>query len=291
MPIFEHSLALWHSFWKLVFERVTHGINLPVEAAGVADLESFELVTAFAEASGHGFEVLVKAGRLNVDGGIGHGAKVVDLDVEVLDVLEVLKHDEAWRFWWVAPWIVAAPEWVDTLPFHGYEEEVLAEESVVGFFMDLLVGEQEAHGLHDESANPNVSRSNDSELDQDDKRIAFVTTWHEADFLVVVVQGILPPEVTKWCAGCCHNLIVDQLIRGVKASYEQLVVDFVADLFEWLTQWEARPLYSTYLTRQAQKRRVALLRREIVHASGHVCCGWGVFRCQVRCLRALALFL
>lgn len=79
--------------------------------------------------------------RVGADERIGHGTKVVDFDVDVLDLLEVFEHDETWRPRGEAAWVLAPPEWVDALPFDEDEEDVLTKERGIGFIVDLLVGE------------------------------------------------------------------------------------------------------------------------------------------------------
>ena len=68
------------------------------------------------------------------------------------DLLEVVEGNEAWHAWWIAALVLAAPEREDTLPFDKDQKGILAEEGSVGFFVDLLVGQEQAHGLDDESA-------------------------------------------------------------------------------------------------------------------------------------------
>ena len=116
------------------------------------------------------------------------------------NLLEIGDVDEAWPRNPTRR-IFAPPEAVHTLPFNENYEEVAVEERQGRFVMDLLVCQQEAHGINDE-------------------RIPLITARHDAYLTLEVLYGILTAEFAIWVISRSFDRVIFLLFFWCEASDE-----------------------------------------------------------------------
>ena len=169
----------------------------------LADLKKRTIVTL----------LLRKIDALVIAHTVVQATRIVDHDTDVLDLQEVVEHDVAWRAWWIALGVVAAPERMDALPLRQDGELVLAEQDAIGFCVHLLVGEKQTHGLDDEAV-----------------AITLLGAWHDHNVAFIMLEGIISAVLLQRGVRSSMDFVDLSLGCGRKLCNEQLLVDLVAYL-------------------------------------------------------------
>ena len=135
-----------------------------------------------------------------------------DVDVQMINFLENLECDEAWCYTLtLTERIWTAPKGKYALPFGQDEKDILAEENISRFVVDLLVGEHQAKRV-------------------DDEWIGLVPARHNADAFFDPVQSVLAHEFAAWHVVGGFDLVVFCLFLRTQTCNKELFVYLIANL-------------------------------------------------------------